>query len=248
MLNAASSAAAGPLLAKMDDDDVYGREHLWDLALAREYSGAALVGKFPATVYLAGADRTVRCRAVASETWSCSITGGTTLLARADLERAGGWRAVRRHVDEALIEDVVRIGGGVYRTHDAGYVLVRHGDRHTWQRDDADFLATAEAVHAGWQPALAGIEAAAPPAAVRQRHGTRCALPGPRPALQAPVARPTTRPTWARSALLSSLWWLHVHEQALGAQTVPVAVASRAGDCRIKGNISQKGMRIVRIR
>ena len=167
MLNAASSAAAGPLLAKMDDDDVYGREHLWDLALAREYSGAALVGKFPATVYLAGADRTVRCRAVASETWSCSITGGTTLLACADLERAGGWRAVRRHVDDALIEDIVRIGGGVYRTHDAGYVLVRHGDRHTWQRDDADFLATAEAVHAGWQPALAGIEAAAPPAAVQ---------------------------------------------------------------------------------
>ena len=37
---------------------------------------------------------------------------GTTLLARADLERAGGWRAVRRHVDEALIEDIVRIGGG----------------------------------------------------------------------------------------------------------------------------------------
>ena len=81
--------------------------------------------------------------------------------------RAGGWRAVRRHVDEALIEDIVRIGGGVYRTHDAGYVLVRHGDRHTWQRDDADFLTTAEAVHAGWQPALAGIEAAAPPAAVQ---------------------------------------------------------------------------------
>ena len=163
VLNAASAAAVGPLLAKMDDDDVYGREHLWDLALAHEYSGAALVGKFPATVYLAGAQRTVRCRAVASETWSCSITGGTMLLARADLERAGGWRAVRRHVDEALIEDIVRIGGGVYRTHDAGYVLVRHGDRHTWRRDDADFLATAEAVHAGWQPALAGIEAAAPP-------------------------------------------------------------------------------------
>ena len=60
VLAAAAAAADGPLLAKMDDDDVYGPEHLWDLVLAHEYSGAALVGKFAATVYLARCDRTVR--------------------------------------------------------------------------------------------------------------------------------------------------------------------------------------------
>ena len=157
VLAAAAAAADGPLLAKMDDDDVYGPEHLWDLVLAHEYSGAALVGKFPATVYLARCDRTVRQRRVPGETWSRSITGGTMLLARADLERAGGWRPVRRHVDRALVEDVVRAGGTVYRTHDAGYLLVRHGNRHTWQRDDAEFLRGAESVHRGWQPALAGL-------------------------------------------------------------------------------------------
>ena len=41
------------------------------------------------------------------------------------------------------------------------------GIHATTPRDDADFLATAEAVQAGWQPALAGIEEAAPPAAVQ---------------------------------------------------------------------------------
>ena len=121
VLNAAADAASGALLAKMDDDDLYGAEHLWDLALAREYSGAALVGKFPATVYLARGDRTVRRRRVRSETWSASITGGAMLIGRADLERAGGWRRVPRHVDAALVEDVLRAGGGVYRTHDTGY-------------------------------------------------------------------------------------------------------------------------------
>ena len=150
----------------MDDDDVYGPEHLWDLVLAHEYSGAALVGKFPATVYLARSDRTVRRRAVANETWSRSVTGGAMLLARADLERAGGWRRVRRYVDEALIDDVIRSGGGIYRTHDAGYVLVRHGDRHTWAADDAEFLAHAETVRPGWQPALAGIGDVPRPATV----------------------------------------------------------------------------------
>ena len=162
VLNAAADAAGGALLAKMDDDDLYGPEHLWDVALAREYSGAALVGKFPATVYLTRGDRTVRRRRVPGETWSSAITGGTMLIGRADLERAGGWRRAARHVDAALVEDVRRGGGGVYRTHDAGYVMVRHGDGHTWEADDAEFLAGAEAVHAGWRPALAGIEDAPP--------------------------------------------------------------------------------------
>ena len=165
VLRAAAEAARGTLLAKMDDDDVYGPEHLWDLVLAREYSGAALVGKFPATVYLARRDRTVRCRPVPGETWSRSITGGTMLIGRADLERAGGWRPAPRHVDRALVDDVVRAGGSVYRTHDAGYLLVRHGGAHTWETDDAFFLAGAEAVRAGWRPSLAGIAGAPPPPA-----------------------------------------------------------------------------------
>ena len=163
VLNAAAAEASGPLLAKMDDDDVYGPEHLWDLVLAHDYSGAALVGKFAATVYLARLDRTVRRRAVAAETWSRSITGGAVLIARAELERAGGWRPVRRHVDQALLDDVIRAGGAVYRTHDAGYLLVRHGDRHTWAVDDDHFLTGAQAVQEGWRPALAGIADAPPP-------------------------------------------------------------------------------------
>ena len=167
VLGVASAEASGPLLAKMDDDDLYGPEHLWDLVLAHGYSGAALVGKFPATVYLARAGCTVRQRAVASETWSRSITGGTMLIARTALERAGGWRALPRHVDEALIGDVLGSGGAVYRTHDAGYVLVRHGDRHAWRRTDGEFLAGAEAVHPGWRPELAGLAEMAPPAGER---------------------------------------------------------------------------------
>ena len=163
VLNAATAAADGTLLAKMDDDDVYGPEHLWDLVLAHEYSGAPLVGKFPATVYLARSDRTVRRRRVRTECWSRSITGGAMLVERAALERVGGWRALPRHVDAALVEDVARAGSGVYRTHDAGYILVRHGDGHTWEADDAVFLAQAEAVRPGWCPALAGIQRAPPP-------------------------------------------------------------------------------------
>ena len=163
VLNAASEAATGSLLAKMDDDDLYGPDHILDLVLAHGYSGAGLVGKCPATVYLARPDRTVRCRRSPSETWSRSITGGTMLIARGDLHRAGGWRRAPRHVDRALVGDVLSVGGTVYRTHDEGYVLVRHGEGHTWAPDthgsDGYFLDQAEEVRPGWHPALAGIPA-----------------------------------------------------------------------------------------
>ena len=157
VLAAAARAATGELLAKMDDDDAYGPEHVWDLVLAHEYSGATLVGKFPATVYLARSDRTVRTRWVPDETWSDSVTGGAMLIARAALERAGGWRALPRHVDKALVQDVLRGGGCVYRTHRQGYVLVRHGGQHTWRRDDAEFLADADSVQPGWPAELADM-------------------------------------------------------------------------------------------
>ncbi len=159
VLNAASDAAAGALLAKMDDDDLYGPDHILDLVLAHGYSGSGLVGKCPATVYLARADLTVRCRRSPSETRSRSVTGGTMLVARSALDRAGGWRRAPRHVDRALVEDVLAAGGTVYRLHDEGYVLVRHGGGHAWAAGDGHFLDQAEEVRPGWHPGLAGLPA-----------------------------------------------------------------------------------------
>ena len=94
VLAAATAAAAGPLLAKMDDDDVYGAEHLWDLVLAHEYSGAALVGKFPATVYLARSDRMY---AADLEFTGCRFDGarpaGMAPGSRAGGRTPPGWRS-----------------------------------------------------------------------------------------------------------------------------------------------------------
>ncbi len=159
VLNAAAAAAGGTLVAKMDDDDLYGADHIWDLVLAREYAGAELVGKSMETVYLGGRDRTVRHASDRTESYHGDVAGGTLLIARDDLERAGGWRRAARGVDGALVADVGAAGGTVYRTHGAGYVLVRHGAGHAWQADEADFLARADVVRAGWRPALAGFDA-----------------------------------------------------------------------------------------
>ena len=157
VLEAATAAASGDLLAKMDDDDCYGPEHLLDLVLAHAYSGAALVGKGAEFVYLAGADVTVRRGRWRAERYSCDIAGGGLLISRIDLVRAGGWRALPRGVDQALAADVVAVGGAVYRTHGSGFVLVRHGHGHAWRAGEAAFRTGADRVSPGWRPDLAGI-------------------------------------------------------------------------------------------
>ena len=161
VLDSAAAASSGALLTKFDDDDLYGAEHVWDLVLARQYSRAELVAKGAEYVYLAASDRTLHRFAGKGERFSRrpTVAGGTMLMAASDLADAGGWRPLPARVDEALIEDVDRTGGRTYRTHGAGYVLVRHGVGHTWPADDDYFLAQADLVRPGRRPDLADIEA-----------------------------------------------------------------------------------------
>ena len=157
VLNAAVNESNGDLLTKMDDDDLYGPEHIWDLVLAHEYSGAQLVGKALETVYLAHRDQTVRRFRRQGETYNRYIAGGTLLISRHDLDRVGGWQGVPPFVDRTLIDNVAR-AGAVYRTHGSGYLMYRHGQAHTWEADDGVFLNRAHAVLPGWRPGVADIE------------------------------------------------------------------------------------------
>ena len=158
-LNAAVQNSSGTLLAKFDDDDFYGPEHVWDLVLAHEYSGACLVGKAAEYVYLQGADTTLHRFRGGGERGGTqlSLAGGTMIISRHDLDAVLGWRRVPSGVDKALMEDVVAAGRKLYRTHGRGYMLVRHAEGHTWQADDQYFLEQAEEVRAGCDLAFAGI-------------------------------------------------------------------------------------------
>ena len=170
VLNSTVNEANGVLLTKMDDDDLYGRDHIWDLVLAHEYSGAQLVGKALDTVYLADRDQTVRRTRPQGETYNRHVAGGTLLISRHDLERVGGWQRVPLGEDAALANDIIRNNGSVYRTHGLGYVLVRHGAAHTWDADDSAFVCGTHAVLPGWRPDAAEIEYAQdPPSYLRRR-------------------------------------------------------------------------------
>lgn len=132
--------AEGALLTKMDDDDVYGPEHVWDLVLAREYSGAQIVGKALDWIHVESAGVTSFRPTYAAEKYAHFVAGGTMLLSKGDLMSVGGWRPVPKSVDRALLDRVLADGGLVYRTHGLGYVYVRHSAGHTASVRDEHFL------------------------------------------------------------------------------------------------------------
>lgn len=148
-LQACSDRAEGGLITKMDDDDVYGPEHVWDLVLARQYSGAQVVGKALDWIHLQSSDVTVFRPTYAAEKYSRFVAGGTILISRADLAEVGGWRPVPKSVDRALLDRVLDDGGLVYRTHGLGYVYVRRGHGHTASVQDEHFLTRTSATVPG---------------------------------------------------------------------------------------------------
>ena len=159
VLNEALDHSRGELVTKFDDDDYYGPEHVWDLVLAHEYSGATLVGKAAEYVYLEGADRTLRRFRGSAERFGSKLTlaGGAMIIARRDIDAVVGWQPVPSGVDQALMDDVVAGGGRLYRTHGRGYLLVRHAGGHTWEADDEYFLEQAAEVHDGCDLRFAGV-------------------------------------------------------------------------------------------
>jgi len=149
VLQAAVARSHGALIAKWDDDDLYGPEHLLDLVLAQRQTGAALVGKAPEFVYLQSSGTTVWRTPGRAEAPSVGLAGGTFLTPREALASIGGYPPVARAVDHHLKVRLQTAGELVFRTHSFGFVLRRHGAGHTWEADDERFLGQAVATFDG---------------------------------------------------------------------------------------------------
>ncbi|WP_148615313.1 glycosyltransferase [Nocardioides rubriscoriae] len=148
LLRLATDAASGDVVLKMDDDDWYGPDVVTDLLLARRYSGAEVVGMPAEWVYLEQADTTVRRRGP-SENHGTVVAGGAMMLDRTLLRELGGWRPAPRFVDAHVLDQVLRAGGSVYRTHGLGYVLRRSATGHTWD-PGLDYFLRPDSVVARW--------------------------------------------------------------------------------------------------
>ena len=147
-LNAGIEAASGEVITKMDDDDWYGREHLWDLMLALAYSGAELVGKGAEFVYLQEPDLTIRRFVGKAESSNRTLGGGSITMLRSAFDAVDGFRDLAHGEDQAIIDDLLEAGVRRWRTHGYGFLTHRH-QGNTWQAPPGYFLSRARAQRPG---------------------------------------------------------------------------------------------------
>jgi spore maturation protein CgeB len=149
-LNIAIDAADGDLIAKMDDDDIYGEHYMSDLIPAFSYTDADIVGKRACYLQLLGMNATVLSSPEAEHTYSDLVRGGT-LVVRADVLRRLRFDHVPRGSDTKLLRRAEEAGIRIYSADRFNYVYVRNADpsAHTWQISDAALLKSAKVVFYG---------------------------------------------------------------------------------------------------
>ncbi len=144
ILTALAKESSGEYVAKMDDDDYYGPEHLRDLLDAAIDTGADVVGRAMNYIYLEPLQITVRRFSPngtqAVELWSDWVCGGT-ILARRDKAEAAGWFGDGfTAVDRFLLSAITNNGGKIWRTFGAGYIYRRTFTFHTYVTNYSKYL------------------------------------------------------------------------------------------------------------
>lgn len=160
-LNLGAWRAQGYFIAKMDDDDWYGRHYLADMQLVHTYSGADSIGCSGGFIYLEGPDITVRgnmlpleaetslaespCWRVGDKApagFPVGAPGGTVFITRHAYQAVGGYKPVHIFEDTELNHSVRAAGGRIHRTHGLNYLYRRRADAssHLWKAQHTDFL------------------------------------------------------------------------------------------------------------
>ena len=144
ILTSLSENCSSQYLAKMDDDDIYGPNHLQDLLDAANDKSADLVGRAMNYIYLEAIDITVRRFANTGvsevELWSPWVCGGTILVKRELAQKVGYFGEGKSGVDNYLLTGVLAAGGKIFRTFGAGYIYRRSVVGHTYNTNYAKYL------------------------------------------------------------------------------------------------------------
>ncbi len=148
-LNLLLEAADGDVVAKIDDDDLYGPQYLSDQLYALAYSGADLVGKQAHYMYLGGSDATILRFADREHRYTDRVMGPTIVAAR-ETASTVRFRALPRGEDTAFLADLTEAGGTVYSADRFNFVQMRSATGgHAWDVTEAELLASGEVKHYG---------------------------------------------------------------------------------------------------
>lgn len=145
-LNRGVEAASGEVIAKMDDDDVYGAHYLSDQLAAMRYSNADLVGKQAHYLHIRGSDIVI-CRFPEREHRFTDLVMGPTLMTRRSTLTAHPFAERTLGEDTDLQKRLVADGARIYSADRFNFVQVRGSHAHTWSVEDNLLLANGD-VHA----------------------------------------------------------------------------------------------------
>ncbi|GAA0969182.1 glycosyltransferase [Acrocarpospora macrocephala] len=137
VLNHGIAHADGELIAKMDDDNLYGEHYLSDLVRSFDYSEAEMVGKGAHYTYFPDRNETVY-RLPGLEHRYAHLVQGATILAKADLLRSIPFEPVNAGEDTRLVRRLKEDGIRIYSADRFNFVYMRGSDAsaHTWQAAD----------------------------------------------------------------------------------------------------------------
>ena len=150
-LNRGIDAASGDVIAKMDDDDIYGEHYLSDQLAALRYSNAELVGKQAHYLHLRNRD-IVMCRFPEREHRYTDIVMGPTLMGRRELFRRFPFANRTLGEDTDLQRRIVADGARIYSADRFNFVQIRDSHSHTWDVDDELLLANSNVHSFGFSP------------------------------------------------------------------------------------------------
>ena len=150
-LNRGVQAASGDVIAKMDDDDVYGAHYLGDQLAALRYSNADLVGKQAHYLHMRGRDIVI-CRFHEREHRFTDLVMGPTLMTHRSTLLDNPFAERTLGEDTELQQRLIASGARIYSADRFNFVQVRGDHAHTWSVEDSHLLANGD-VHAfGYAP------------------------------------------------------------------------------------------------
>lgn len=140
-LNAGIEAAAGTHIAKMDDDNFYGRHYLTDLVRAFAYTDAGIVGKWAHYVWLRSSGAVVLRYPSAEHTYERRVQGGSMLI-DGGVARKLRFSDQPRAVDSELLDRAAAEDIRIYSSDRFNFVSIRDvaPETHTWKVADSTFM------------------------------------------------------------------------------------------------------------
>lgn len=140
-MNLGVSASGGTYIAKMDDDNYYGRHYLTDLVSAFGYTEAGIVGKWAHYVWLKSTGAVLLRCPHAEHRYERLVQGGSMLIKR-DVFRELRFGDLPRAVDTDLLNRAQEAGVATYSADRFNFVSIRSIDRttHTWTIADSALM------------------------------------------------------------------------------------------------------------